>query len=78
MYQRARKLRHLISSTSEVSLVKETCEAYLIALNSLSLADPKTAWMILPGAVDSEHEVGDGVSRMTVILTVDSRGSAKS
>ncbi|KAF8900015.1 nucleoporin Nup120/160-domain-containing protein [Mucidula mucida] len=56
MYQRARKLRHLISSTSEVSLVKETCEAYLIALNSLSLADPKTAWMILPGAVDSEHE----------------------
>lgn len=60
MYQRARKLQGLW--TREPSLVTrlagEQLEAYMIAMNALSLADPKNLWFLLPGSADATNEVG--------------------
>lgn len=47
MYQRARKLRNLMNAENVTSFIDETAESYLLSLNSLSLADPKTAWLIV-------------------------------
>ncbi|KAF9268301.1 hypothetical protein L218DRAFT_607126 [Marasmius fiardii PR-910] len=59
MYQRARKLQVFASSnpSSFTSLAQDQLESYMVSMNALSLADPKTAWFILPGSVDSENEV---------------------
>jgi nuclear pore complex protein Nup160 len=58
MYQRARKLRDLASDPSLfMSLVDEQLEGYLIAINCLSLLDPKSAWILMPIFSDNGHEV---------------------
>ncbi|KAJ3863652.1 nucleoporin Nup120/160-domain-containing protein [Lentinula novae-zelandiae] len=58
MYQRARKLQGLW--TREPSLVTrlagEQLEAYMIAMNALSLADLKNLWFLLPGSADATNE----------------------
>lgn len=56
MYQRARKLRELLNADSSTSLAGDALQSYLLAINSLSLVDPKNAWILIPGSVDSEHE----------------------
>ncbi|KAK0206120.1 nucleoporin Nup120/160-domain-containing protein [Desarmillaria ectypa] len=56
MYQRARKLREFLNADSPASLADDVLQSYLLAINSLSLADPQNAWILIPGSVDSEHE----------------------
>ena len=58
MYQRARKLRDLTDDPSLLmSLAEEQLEAYFLAMNSLSLLDPKSAWIIMPVFSDNGREV---------------------
>ncbi|KAJ7477151.1 nucleoporin Nup120/160-domain-containing protein [Mycena galericulata] len=54
MYQRARKLQDLIASDISLSatLSGQQKEAYMVAINSLSLVDRKNAWVLLPVLVD--------------------------
>ncbi|KAF5387735.1 hypothetical protein D9615_000062 [Tricholomella constricta] len=57
MYQRARKLKDLISDpTSFASLAEEQLEAYNVAINALFLVDQKNAWVLLPLPADQAHE----------------------
>lgn len=59
MYQRARKVQDLIYDPSTFdSLAEEQLDAYSIAINALSLVDPKNAWILLPITLESAHEVG--------------------
>jgi nuclear pore complex protein Nup160 len=61
MYQRARKLQDLIASDISLSatLAGQQQEAYMVAINSLSLVDPRNAWFLLPVLVaDHAREVG--------------------
>ncbi|KAF8211558.1 nucleoporin Nup120/160-domain-containing protein [Mycena galopus ATCC 62051] len=50
MYQRARKLQDLITSDLSLSttLAGQQKEAYMVAINSLSLVDQRNAWFLLP------------------------------
>ncbi|KAJ6567297.1 hypothetical protein DFH09DRAFT_1156619 [Mycena vulgaris] len=50
MYQRARKLQDLIASDISLSapLAGQQQEAYMVAINSLSLVDSRNAWFLLP------------------------------
>ncbi|KAJ7672857.1 nucleoporin Nup120/160-domain-containing protein [Mycena rosella] len=50
MYQRARKLQDLIASDLSLSatLAGQQQEAYMVAINSLSLVDLRNAWFLLP------------------------------
>ncbi|KAJ7499350.1 nucleoporin Nup120/160-domain-containing protein [Mycena latifolia] len=50
MYQRARKLQDLIASDISLSatLAGQQQEAYMVAINSLSLVDRRNAWFLLP------------------------------
>ncbi|KAJ7283368.1 nucleoporin Nup120/160-domain-containing protein [Mycena rebaudengoi] len=50
MYQRARKYQDLIASDVSLwtTLAGHQQEAYMVAINSLSLVDPKNAWFLLP------------------------------
>ncbi|KAJ7122853.1 nucleoporin Nup120/160-domain-containing protein [Mycena epipterygia] len=50
MYQRARKLQDLIASDVSLSatLAGQQQEAYMVAINSLSLVDRRNAWFLLP------------------------------
>ncbi|KAJ6538958.1 nucleoporin Nup120/160-domain-containing protein [Mycena capillaripes] len=50
MYQRARKLQDLIASDLSLSatLAGQQQEAYMVAINSLSLVDQRNAWFLLP------------------------------
>jgi hypothetical protein len=58
MYQRAKKLQDLINDpTLFASLAEEQLEAYLVAINALSLVDQKNAWVLLPMPADQAHEV---------------------
>jgi hypothetical protein len=58
MYQRARKLQNLINDpTSFSSLAEAQLEAYVIAINALSLVDAKNAWVVLSVPPESAHEV---------------------
>ena len=59
MYQRARKLHDLIVRTPSLlsSLAHEELEAYLIAMNALSLVDEKNAWILVPGILETAHPV---------------------
>ena len=58
MYQRARKLQHLINDpTSFSSLAEAQLEAYTVAINALSLVDEKNAWLVLPVPPEHVHEV---------------------
>ncbi|KAF9468851.1 nucleoporin Nup120/160-domain-containing protein [Collybia nuda] len=57
MYQRARKVQDLIYDPSTFdSLAEEQLDAYSIAINALSLVDPKNAWIVLPVTPESTHE----------------------
>lgn len=54
MYQRARKLRDVITdSTSFVSLAEDQLEALSVAINALHLVDEKNAWILMPVVPDS-------------------------
>jgi len=58
MYQRARKLHDLMGEPALFfSLVEDQLEAYMVAINALSLVDQKNAWIILPVSLDNVHEV---------------------
>jgi hypothetical protein len=47
MYQRARKLQeNAVQSSDVIALMEEQLEAYLLAINSLSLLDTKCAWVV--------------------------------
>lgn len=47
MYQRARKLQeNAAQSTDVIALMEEQLDAYLLAINSLSLLDTKCAWVV--------------------------------
>ncbi|KAJ7179519.1 nucleoporin Nup120/160-domain-containing protein [Mycena filopes] len=50
MYQRARKLQDIIASDLSLTptLAGQQKEAYMVAMNSLSLVDAKNAWFLLP------------------------------
>ncbi|KAJ7162628.1 nucleoporin Nup120/160-domain-containing protein [Mycena crocata] len=50
MYQRARKLQDLIASDVSLAatLAGQQQEAYMVAINSLSLVNQKNAWFLLP------------------------------
>ena len=70
MYQRARKLQDLASDPSLfTSLVDEQLEAYLFAINCLSLLDRKSAWIILPIFSDNGHEVSVNVNSVIFVLS---------
>jgi len=58
MYQRAQKLQDLITDQSLMEpLGEEQLEAYLVAMNSLSLLDEKNAWIVMPMSSDSGNAV---------------------
>ncbi|KAJ7781667.1 nucleoporin Nup120/160-domain-containing protein [Mycena metata] len=50
MYQRARKLQDIIASDVSLTgtLAGQQKEAYMVAINSLSLVDQRNAWFLLP------------------------------
>ncbi|KAI0356677.1 hypothetical protein OH77DRAFT_1423630 [Trametes cingulata] len=57
MYQRARKLAALMGDPATfVELAELQLEAYLVAMNSLSLVDPKNQWITLPVMAETGHE----------------------
>jgi hypothetical protein len=48
MYQRARKLQENTAHSPDViTLMEEQLEAYLLAINSLSLLGTKCAWIVI-------------------------------
>lgn len=58
MYQRARKLASLIDDRSQfINLVELQLEAYVVAMNALSLIESKNAWIVMPVTGEAEHEV---------------------
>ena len=58
MYQRARKLATLAAEPSNFVLMAELqIEAYLGALNALSLVDQKVAWIVIPFTTESDYVV---------------------
>ena len=63
MYQRARKLAAIMSDASAFAELAELqLEAYVVAMNSLALVDPKSQWITLPITAETGHEVS-GLSR---------------
>ncbi|KAG9317143.1 hypothetical protein JVU11DRAFT_1335, partial [Chiua virens] len=61
MYQRARKLQEITyKPTDVISLMEDQLESYLLAINSLSLLEPKNAWIVVPQAIkDFESQIID-------------------
>ena len=58
MYQRARKLATLAAEPSNfVPMAELQIEAYLGAVNALSLVDQKVAWIAIPLAAESDFTV---------------------
>lgn len=58
MYQRARKLHDLTEEPSRlILLAEEQLEAYMVAINALSLLDRQSAWIIIPISPENGHEV---------------------
>lgn len=58
MYQRARKISNLLGDPANFSSLAELqLEAYVVAMNALSLLDQKTAWIAIPATVETGHEV---------------------
>lgn len=58
MYQRARKLATLAAEPSNfVPMAELQMEAYLGAVNALSLVDQKVAWIVIPFTAESDHGV---------------------
>ncbi|KAH9853874.1 nucleoporin Nup120/160-domain-containing protein [Lenzites betulinus] len=57
MYQRARKLAALLGDPAAfVELAELQLEAYVVAMNSLALVDPKNQWFTLPITGETGHE----------------------
>lgn len=64
MYQRARKLAALMGDPAAfVELAELQLEAYVVAMNSLALVDPKNQWITLPVTVETGHEVSGLLSK---------------
>lgn len=58
MYQRARKLATLAAEPSNfVPMAELQIEAYLGAVNALSLVDQKVAWIAIPLTAESDYVV---------------------
>jgi len=62
MYQRARKLQENAAHSADtdvIALMEEQLEAYLLAINSLSLLDTKCAWVVTqaPSSIITDVEV---------------------
>ena len=58
MYQRAKKLATLSAEPENfVSMAELRIEAYLGAVNALSLVDQKVAWIAIPLAAESDYTV---------------------
>ena len=58
MYQRARKLATLVTEPSNFTPMAELqIEAYLGAVNALSLVDQKVAWIAIPLTAESDYLV---------------------
>lgn len=58
MYQRARKLATLnVEPSNFVPTAELQMEAYLGAINALSLVDQKVAWIAIPLTAESDHLV---------------------
>jgi len=58
MYQRARKLATLATEPSNfVPMAELQIEAYLAAVNALSLVDQKVAWIAIPLAAEPDYVV---------------------
>lgn len=78
MYQRARKLVYLMGKSQEtLELAELAGEAYVVAINALSMLDPKNAWIILPLAPESDDKVNILPSRKTVSLTLERQHPTK-
>ncbi|TFK87436.1 hypothetical protein K466DRAFT_663014 [Polyporus arcularius HHB13444] len=57
MYQRARKLAAIMGDASAFAELAELqLEAYVVAMNSLALVDPKSQWITLPITAETGHE----------------------
>jgi len=53
MYQRAKKLRDLITdSRSFLTLAEDQLESLSVAINALYLVDEKSAWILMPVVPD--------------------------
>ncbi len=64
IYQRARKLEAAMGdATAFAELAELQLEAYVVAMNSLALVDPKSQWITLPITTESKHEVS-GLSHL--------------
>ena len=58
MYQFARRLSSYLSSPLEFVTISEMqSHAYLVAMNALSLIDPKSAWISMPAVPEAVTQV---------------------
>jgi hypothetical protein len=58
MYQRARKISSILGEPSNFpNLAGLQLEAYVVAMNALSLLDQKNAWIAVPVVAETGHEV---------------------
>lgn len=79
MYKRARKLVALMGGAADpLELTKLACEAYVVAINALSMLDPKQAWFAYPISAEPEDRVCVlYLSGIDVILTSCCQHSTK-
>lgn len=69
MYQRARKLAAVMGDASAFAELAELqLEAYVVAMNSLALVDPKSQWITLPITAETGHEVSKKCLGKEVLL----------
>lgn len=55
MYQHARRIAPLVASSAQFTEISELqAESLLVAMNALSLIEPKSAWISLPALPDAE------------------------
>lgn len=70
MYQRARKFKeNTAQSIDVITLMEEQLEAYLLAINSLSLLATKCAWIVIqtpPSAMVDAEVCGRNLSLSAV------------
>ena len=58
MYQRAKSLQDLISDPSTfIYLAEEQLEAYMVAINALSLLERRNAWIAMPIVHNVDRQV---------------------
>jgi hypothetical protein len=58
MYQRAKSLQDLISDPSTfIYLAEEQLEAYMVAINALSLLERRIAWIAMPMVYNTDGQV---------------------